>query len=210
MPLSLSVKKIKDHCLEFLSLSCIHFDIIMISLHFAREWKMIHKKENCWGRLRTMKLESQRRHLSCLWVDKYKLNFIYKNVRYCLMFIVSSILFYFFLDLVLLSSSSRTPVMWCIGLWSYMSSPTGVMWNILVFTASVCMDRSPPNETNWWLTHLIRNNIYNAAIQLIYQSVKHEFSLVVWGWFRANSLECIHTSLPYLLSGLLIFFIGNF
>lgn len=112
MSLSLSVKKIKDHCLEFLSLSIIHFDIIMISLHFAREWKMIHKRENCWGRLRTMKLESQRRHLSCLWVDKYDLNFIYKNVSYCLMFIVSSILFYF-IFLIWCSYHSQAEPQWC-------------------------------------------------------------------------------------------------
>lgn len=148
--LSLNIKKIKDLCLEFLSMNSIHFDVIMISLQGNAKW---HTRRNTvgdiyiqWNWRVNADIQAACELTNIIWISfAYFLLYSMKKkyVRYWLLFIVPFILFFLnFLHLVLLSSSSRTPVMWCIDLWSYVSSPTGVMWNILVFTASVCMDKS--------------------------------------------------------------------
>lgn len=120
-------------------------------------------------------MASRRRRLSCLWVETWTVLtfplFSMKAVRFCFSVLADSLCFllsFLFLPLsITMPPSCRTPAMRCIDLWSCESCQTGVMWNIPVFTASVCTERSP-NEISIHLTSVI-------------------FNLVVWAVFRDNN-----------------------
>lgn len=82
--------------------------------------------------------------------------------------------------------SCRSPVTWCIDSWSCVSSVTGVMWNIRVFTASVCTDECPPHETREALTR--RYDSFRHIRMFISSGhyVRCKLNVVVWGVFRAT------------------------
>lgn len=93
-----------------------------------------------------------------------------------------------FLSLVPPPPSCRTPVTWCTDLWSCVSSLTGVTWNIRVFTASACMDRSPPHETRDSLTATFMVTPPNQKVHLHRTLLKKKNYFL--GVFRARSWSC--------------------
>lgn len=153
--------------------------VIFHFFYFLREWGMAQKREHCWGHSLTTRMESQRRRLNCLWVETwtgltFHLFFI-KPLRFCLNVLADSLCvllsscsfshLYSYLSLsITMPSSCRTPAMRCIDMWSCESSLTGVMWNIPVFTASVCTDRSP-NEVPSTLNSVIFNLVFWAVFR---------------------------------------------
>lgn len=105
----------------------------------------------------------------------------------CLFYIDLSFTAFLFVSLLSfpLTFSRRTPVTRFIDLWSCVSSLTGVTSNIHVFTASVCMEWSPPHEIHWRWTGSSFPHI-RKYLQCIFFLKKVKCHLVVWGEFRVK------------------------